>query len=407
MYPNAAVTIVYKDMRTPAEAEYFYKRAQEDPGIFLTKGVVRSVESTDQDRLTVIVDDTLLGGSIALSADMVTLAAGMVSATFDPTVTSAKPAADRSEIEQLSVGKSPTLKLGYRKGEELPHLSEAFPFPDSHFICFPYESQRTGIYVAGPARAPMGMDEAERDAYGAASKAVQSIVLGGQGKAVHPRAGDQTYPEFFLQRCTQCKRCTVECPFGALDDDEKGTPKPNPTRCRRCGICMGACPERIISFKDYSIGQISSMIKALEIPDEFSGKLRALVFACENDAMPAIEMAGIAREKIDPQVRFISLRCLGSTNLVWIADALSSGIDGIMLLGCQHGADYQCHFVKGSELARTRMSKVSETLDRLMLESERVRVEAVTASDYKRIPEIINGFMADLAALEPNPYKGF
>ncbi|MEZ4603758.1 MAG: 4Fe-4S binding protein [Desulfobacterales bacterium] len=31
---------------------------------------------------------------------------------------------------------------------------------------------------------------------------------------------------FLFQRCTQCKRCTQECPFGALDDDAKGTPKP-------------------------------------------------------------------------------------------------------------------------------------------------------------------------------------
>jgi heterodisulfide reductase subunit A-like polyferredoxin len=80
---------------------------------------------------------------------------------------------------------------------------------------------------------------------------------------VHPRSGDMTFPDFFFQRCTQCKRCTEECPFGALDDDEKGTPKPNPTRCRRCGTCMGACPERIIGFADYNIDSIGSMVKAV------------------------------------------------------------------------------------------------------------------------------------------------
>jgi quinone-modifying oxidoreductase subunit QmoB len=77
-----------------------------------------------------------------------------------------------------------------------------------------------------------------------------------------------TFPDFFFQRCTQCKRCTEECPFGALDDDEKGTPKPNPTRCRRCGTCMGACPERIIGFADYNIDSVGSMVKAVGVPSE-------------------------------------------------------------------------------------------------------------------------------------------
>ena len=61
-------------------------------------------------------------------------------------------------------------------------------------------------------------------------------------------------PDFALQRCTQCKRCTEECPFGTLNEDEKGTPEYNQLRCRRCGICLGSCPERIISFPDYSVG---------------------------------------------------------------------------------------------------------------------------------------------------------
>ena len=99
----------------------------------------------------------------------------------------------------------------------------------------------------------MDSDHAVEDATGAALKAIQAVELISEGKALHPRTGDLSFPDFFLQRCTQCKRCTEECPFGMSDEDEKGTPQPNPTRCRRCGVCMGACPERIISFTDYSV----------------------------------------------------------------------------------------------------------------------------------------------------------
>ncbi|MCK7582661.1 MAG: hydrogenase iron-sulfur subunit [Chromatiales bacterium] len=72
-------------------------------------------------------------------------------------------------------------------------------------------------------------------------------------------------------------------------------------------------------------------------------------------------------------VRVIPVRCLGSVNTIWITDALNSGYDGVMLMGCKKGDDYQCHFVKGSEMAHYRMSKIDDTLKQLGLETERVR----------------------------------
>jgi len=199
----------------------------------------------------------------------------------------------------------------------------------------------------------------------------------------------------------------MECPFGAYNEDEEANPLPNPTRCRRCGICMGSCPERIISFKNYSVDMIGSMIKAIEVPEEDEEKPRVVALVCENDAYPAIDMAGLKRLEISPYIRVIPLRCLGSINIIWIADALSKGIDGIILFGCRPGDDYQCHFIKGSELAEYRMGKISETLDRLVLESERVRVEQIAIIDWKRIPAIFEEFMETVEEVGPNPYKGW
>jgi len=177
-------------------------------------------------------------------------------------------------------------------------------------------------------------------------------------------------------------------------------------RCRRCGTCMGACPERIISFKNYSVDMISSMIKAISVPED-DEKLRILAFFCENDAYPALDMAGLNRLKYDASLRVIPVRCLGSVNVVWIADALSRGIDGILLVGCKYGENYQCHFIRGSELANRRMENVKETLQRLMLEPERVKLIEVSITDYNELPEIINGFVEEIKKVGPNPYKGF
>ncbi|MFH1351832.1 MAG: FAD-dependent oxidoreductase [Pseudomonadota bacterium] len=407
--PDANVFVVYKEMRTPGQAEDFYRKAQE-AGVTFIRAQDPEVKANGN-QLAVEALDELLGETIELEdLDMVVLATGMVPMTAFGRDVSKEEKEQAEGEEELDVPadvirRSNILNLEYRQGPEPPALK--YDFPDSHFICFPYETRRTGIYAAGCVRRPMGRASAQEDAAGAVMKAIQCIELTSRGAAVHPRAGDLTFPEFAMQRCTQCKRCTVECPFGAINEDEKANPIPIPTRCRRCGVCMGACPERIISFKNYSVAMIGNMVKAIEVPEEDEEKPRILVLACENDAYPALDMAGINRMTYKAWFRVIPLRCLGSMNLVWIADSLSRGIDGILLLGCQHGDDYQCHFIKGSELADIRLSKVSETLDRLALESERVKFEAVSIIDYHKLPEILNKFAETIDKVGPNPFKGW
>lgn len=407
--PDANVYVVYKEMRTPGQAEDFYRKAQEE-GVIFIRAQDPEVKAGG-DALAVEAEDELLGESVVLEdLDMVVLATGMVPLTslgrdVSKEEQEEKEGEDDLEVPLDVIRRSNILNLTYRQGPEIPALR--YDFPDSHFICFPYESRRTGIYAAGCVRRPMGRAVAQDDAAGAVMKAIQCIELTSQGAAVHPRAGDLTYPEFAMQRCTQCKRCTVECPFGAINEDAEANPLPQPTRCRRCGVCMGACPERIISFKNYSVRMIGSMLKGIEVPEEDEEKPRILVLACENDAYPALDMAGLNRMTYNAWVRVIPLRCLGSMNLVWIADSLSRGIDGVLLLGCQHGDDYQCHFIKGSELADIRLSKVSETLDRLALESERVRFENVSIIDYNKLPAILDDFAKSIDDVGPNPFKGW
>lgn len=384
-YKDGKAYIFYKHMRTPGIYENFYKSAQNDAGIFLSRGEVKAVTENADKGLTVEVIDTILGENIAVNVDMVVLATGMTPETqFEPVI-----------------------NLAYRQGPAFKDLELFNGYADSNYICFPYETRRTGIYAAGNIRQTMTNGECIEDATGAALKAIQCLESVNRGIAVHPRSGDMSFPEFFFQRCTQCKRCTEECPFGALDDDEKGTPKPNPTRCRRCGTCMGACPERIISFKNYHIDMIGSMVKAINVPEEEEEKYRIVAFVCENDAYPALDMAALQKLKYSADIRFIPVRCLGSVNTIWIADAMSKGNDGVLLIGCKFGDDYQCHFVKGSELCNRRMDNVAETLGKLRLEPVRVQQIQFSIDEYHKIPEEIGKFVQVIEGVGFNPMKGF
>ena len=386
-YPEGKAFVFYQHMRTPGLNENFYKSLQQDPGIFMTKGEVTAV-SKNGNGLIVEAENTLLGEKIQVKADLVVLGTGMVPATKD----------------------DPVVNLAYRQGPGFRDNALFQEYADSNFICFPYETQRTGIYAAGGIRRALTVEESMEDATGAALKAIQCLESSNRGVSVHPRSGDMTFPDFFFQRCTQCKRCTEECPFGALDDDEKGTPKPNPTRCRRCGTCMGACPERIIGFADYNIDSIGSMVKSVQVPSEDDyddPPMRILGLVCENDAYPALDIVGLNRMSYSADVRFIPVRCLGSVNVIWIKDALSQGMDGVFLMGCKHGDDYQCHFVKGSELADIRMKKIGDALSSLALEEERVTQFQIAIDEYDKIPKIVNEFVEMIEDLGPNPFKGF
>jgi quinone-modifying oxidoreductase subunit QmoB len=418
-WPDVSCAVLYRDLRTPGQLDHFHRAVQDQANVMFARGTVERVARNGAG-MKVTLTDSLLGERVEIDADLVVLATGMVPASADGEAirqlrdAKLRVLRNESETQRKAAEEVATalaahdgteiLNLSYRQGPDLPVLADGFP--DSHYICFPYETRRTGVYAAGTVRAPMDPAQAREDGWGAAMKAAQVIASLARGETVHPRSGDVAPADFFLQRCTQCKRCTEECPFGSLDEDAKGTPQYNAFRCRRCGICLGACPERIISFPDYSVDAVASMIKAIEVPDEFEEKPRILALLCENDAYPALDDAALRRATWNPWVRVVPVRCLGAVNMVWIAESLSRGIDGVMLVGCRRGDDYQCHYIKGSELAHKRLENVQETLNRLQLEADRVRVVELSRNEMARIPALFDEFAARLEELGANPLKG-
>ena len=113
--------VLYQHMRTPGHMELFYKNAQNNDGIFLTKGNVMKVEESG-DSLSVSVEDTLLGEDITLDVDMVVLAAG---------------------LEPMTLHEN-SINLAYRQGPAFNDLELFDGYADSHFICSTYQQVRLG-----------------------------------------------------------------------------------------------------------------------------------------------------------------------------------------------------------------------------------------------------------------------
>ena len=66
---DAKAYIFYEFIRTPGQYEDFYRRAQEDPGIFFTKGEVLSVKETTGGDLVVDLEHFLHGGLVGPAPD--------------------------------------------------------------------------------------------------------------------------------------------------------------------------------------------------------------------------------------------------------------------------------------------------------------------------------------------------
>jgi quinone-modifying oxidoreductase subunit QmoB len=273
-YPEDGKAFVfYQHMRTPGLQEISTKDMQQDPGIFLTKGpkwwvFPRKRRGPDRGGRK-----HLLGEKLQVKADLVVLGTGMVPVTKD----------------------DPVVNLAYRQG---PAFRDNRPFQrlrGLNFICFPLRNpaHRHLCRRRHPPQHDHRRGHGGRHRCGPQGHPVPGV---GQPRHVRPSAlGRYDLSGLLLPALHPVQALHRGMSLRALDDDEKGTPKPNPARCRRCGTCMGACPERIIGFADYNIDSIGSMVKAIGVPSEDDydePPLRILGLVCENDAYPALDMAG-------------------------------------------------------------------------------------------------------------------
>lgn len=168
-------------------------------------------------------------------------------------------------------------------------------------------------------------------------------------------------------RCDRCKRCIEECPVKAYQLDEDGYPKADPAICRMCGICVGSCPLQVISLPEFKVAELSREILAFK--GDGSGEPTLLAFACASLTFPALQAKIGHGYTLPPNFRLIQVPCIGAVNGALITDALSSGIDGVLLLGCEFGP---CKERRRDQVAQKRLENLKETLQRMRFETKRV-----------------------------------
>lgn len=363
--PEVNCYVFFIDIRSPGFDEDLYRRAR-DLGVVFNRELPSTVILDPvTGKLGLRVIDPTLNTPREMNLDLLVLAGGMTPSQGTPDV------AQALNLPQNSYG-----------------------FFESHYQCHPEESQRTGIYVAGCAREPMKVSNAIESAHLAAMKALKFL----EGRVLI----EPTYPVVDKTRCDQCKRCVEECPFSSFTFDEKSFPSPDLARCRQCGNCMGVCPLGIISLRHNTIKQTAAQVEALNPAFVGKGEPVILAFLCENDAYPAARAAVELGLPVPPNVISMKVHCAGSVNNALVADALSFGIDGVLIGGCQ---DDQCHYVRGSQLVQKRSGDLRDKLQKMMIEPERVRFVNLEIRDSVKYVSLLHSYLGDLKTMGPNPFK--
>ncbi len=125
---------------------------------------------------------------------------------------------------------------------------------------------------------------------------------------------------------------------------------------------------------------------------------KILAFACNWCSYAGADLAGVSRIQYPPNMRIIRVMCSGRIDPVFILDALSKGVDGVMVLGCHPG---DCHYISGNLLAERKMRWTKELIGKAGVDPKRLRLEWISASEGERFAKTVREFTEQIRELGP------
>jgi coenzyme F420-reducing hydrogenase delta subunit len=123
-------------------------------------------------------------------------------------------------------------------------------------------------------------------------------------------------------------------------------------------------------------------------------------FLCNWCSYAGADLAGTSRTSYPQNLRIIRVPCSGRVDPLFVLKAFQDGADGVMVLGCHPG---DCHYQQGNYFAQRRYALMHRLLEFTGIESERLYVEWVSASEGKKFADVATSFTESVRALGPSP----
>ena len=138
---------------------------------------------------------------------------------------------------------------------------------------------------------------------------------------------------------------------------------------------------------------------ARQDPEERQAFEPAIVgFLCNWCSYAGADLAGTSRLSYPTNLRVIRVMCSGRVDPGLMLEPFLRGADGVMVLGC-HPAD--CHYLTGNYQAEQRVSCVRAVLEHLEIDSGRLYLDWVSASEGARFAELVMEFAHQVKRLGP------
>lgn len=224
--PDARIFVLYRDIRTYGQREDLYLEARKK-GIIFSKYEPEQKPAVGDDGRHVEVQfhDSIMGGTISVSADLLCLATGVE--------------AHRDES-----------------------LAQFFKVPmdadgwllEAHQKLRPVEFATEGVFLCGMAHYPKPIEESVSQALAATSRALtvltsDQIMVGGVVSRINP------------DLCCGCHGCINVCPYGAISYNiELNAAEVNAALCKGCGACSAACPSEAPKLMGFNNEQLYAEI---------------------------------------------------------------------------------------------------------------------------------------------------
>ncbi|UCG45435.1 MAG: hydrogenase iron-sulfur subunit [Candidatus Bathyarchaeota archaeon] len=128
---------------------------------------------------------------------------------------------------------------------------------------------------------------------------------------------------------------------------------------------------------------------------------KILGFLCNWCSYAGADLAGVSRIQYPPNLRVIRVMCSGRIDPVLVLDALASGLDGVIVMGCHPG---DCHYMTGNYEAERKIKMLKKLITPLGF-AERLHLEWVSASEGARFAEVVRDFTNHIKVLGPSPLR--
>jgi F420-non-reducing hydrogenase iron-sulfur subunit len=134
--------------------------------------------------------------------------------------------------------------------------------------------------------------------------------------------------------------------------------------------------------------------------EEFMPKI--LAFLCNWCSYAGADLAGTSRIKYPPSILPIRVMCSSRVDPLFIIKAHLNGADGILVTGCHPG---DCHYQEGNYYTRRRFAMVKKIFEDIGLESNRLHLSWVSASEGQKYAKVATEFTNKIKELGENSTK--